>query len=194
MREEYAKGNRGIVYLDSYKRKKIVIKKKNPKSTAAARIEIEAQFLERLNKYGIGPKFYFFKDGEHGMEFIEGELFEDYILKNSKEDILKVIKEVFRQMFVLDNLGINKKEMHHPTKHIIIGKKKITLIDFERCHYTEKPKNITQFAQYVSKKRISCLLDEKGIKLDRGKILEAAKNYKKESTQVNMKKIIENIA
>jgi putative serine/threonine protein kinase len=187
----FAKGNRGLVYISEYKGKKIVIKKKNPASTAAARIEIEAMFLKKMNKLGIGPKFYFFKDGELGMEFLEGELFEAYIVKEDKKKILKVIKDVYMQMYKLDKAGINKKEMHHPTKHIIISKK-VTLIDFERCQYTEKPKNVTQFTQYISKKRISYVLKEKGIEVKKD-ILKKAAEYKKEMNEKSLKKIIASV-
>ena len=58
----YSKGKRGLVYLAKYKGKKIIIKTKNPKSRTPGRIEIGAQFLKKLNKHGIGPRFLFFKD------------------------------------------------------------------------------------------------------------------------------------
>ena len=151
-------------------------------------------FLKKLNKHGIGPKFLFFENGELGIEFIEGVLFEDYIVKKSKKDIIKVIKEVFRQMFIMDEIKINKKEMHHPTKHIIIGKNNVTLIDFERSHYTEKPKNVTQFAQYVSKKRIACLLKDKDMNIDHDEIIELSKDYKKNMNKKNLNRIIKAIS
>lgn len=178
MKQLYAKGKRGLVYTADYKGKKIAIKIKNPKSTAIARIEIEAKFLKKLNKYGIGPKFIFFKNDELGMEFIHGELFRDYIQKNDKKKIIKVIRDIFEQLYTMDKLGINKEEMHHPVKHIIINKNKPYLIDFERCHYSQKPKNVTQFVQYIA--RLSELLKEKGIFIDKEKISRAARDYKRE--------------
>jgi len=49
---------------------------------------------------------------------------------------------------------VNKFEMHHPTKHILIkagkpSRKTVVMIDFERCRWTEKPKNVTQFVQFL---------------------------------------------
>lgn len=178
MKQLYAKGKRGLVYTADYKGKKIAIKIKNPKSTAIARIEIEAKFLKKLNKHGIGPKFIFFKNNQLGMEFIHGELFQDYIQKNDKKKIIKVIRDIFEQLYTMDKLGINKEEMHHPVKHIIINKNKPYLIDFERCHYSQKPKNVTQFVQYIA--RLSELLKEKGIFIDKEKISRAARDYKRE--------------
>ena len=168
-----AKGKRGIVFLKRFGGKQIVVKKKNPESTAVGRIAIEAKFLKLLNKYDIGPRFIYYKEDELGMEYIKGELFEEYT------DNEKVVKEIFLQMYQMDKLGINKKEMHHPTKHIIIRDGKAVLIDFERCHYTEKPKNVSQFVQYI--RRV--------FNLD-NRILEAAKEYKKNPTKNNLNKII----
>ena len=188
---ELAKGKRGIVYTASYKGKKIALKKKNPKSTAIARIEIEAQFLKKLNEYGIGPKFIFFRDDEVGMEFIDGEKFESYILGNDKKNILKVNEELFSQLYQMDKLGINKEEMHHPFKHIIVREDKPILIDFERCHYTEKPKNVTQFVQYIMK--LCEVLKEKGIAVDRDALMKKGSEYSKNMTMKAIKNIISSL-
>ena len=152
--EYYKKGKRGIIHTTDYKGKKIAVKSKNPKSEALSRIEIEASFLKKLNKKEIGPKFLFFKNNCLGMEFIDGIFFQDYIEKEDKKQIKKVIENLLNQLYTLDKLKINKEEMHHPVKHIIIRKDMPYLIDFERCHYTEKPKNMTQFIQYLTGRNI----------------------------------------
>ena len=131
-KEPFAKGKRGIVYTSVYKGKKIAIKSKNPESTAIARIEIEADFLKKLNKEGIGPRFIFFNNDELGMEFIEGELIEKYIESQPRKKIINVLKDIFEQLYRMDELRINKAEMHRPVKHIIIRGNKPILIDFER--------------------------------------------------------------
>jgi len=73
---------------------------------------------------------------------VDGKLLKE--IKLNKEQT----KEILRQCFILDKLKLNKMEMHHPLKHIIINKK-INLIDFERTYKTEKPKNVTQFLQFL---------------------------------------------
>ncbi len=178
--ELYAKGKRGLVYLTDFKGEKIAVKKKNPSSTAIARIDIEAQFLPLLNKHTIGPKFLFFENNELGMEFIEGMLFEEYLVTASKAKIKKAIDSLFEQMRVLDALGINKEEMHHPFKHIIVRDDKPVLIDFERCRYTEKPKNVAQLLQYVSGKKIRDMLAKKEIHIEREEVISLSKEYKQE--------------
>jgi predicted Ser/Thr protein kinase len=53
------------------------------------------------------------------------------------------------------------------------------MIDFERCYETRKPKNTTQFSQYLTSKKFSLLLRKKGILLDRKRVISLAGKYKK---------------
>jgi len=144
------KGKRGIVEIDV--ENKIAIKRKNPKSTAAARIEIEADMLKKVNKHGIGPRFISYENGELRMEYIEGELFEEYLKHADKKEIEKIVEDLKKQMETLDRLGINKQEMTRPTKHIIIRENKPVLIDFERAKFSKRTQNMAQFREYLRKK------------------------------------------
>lgn len=187
----YKKGNRGLIYFSKYKNKKIIIKIKNPESRAENRIENELRFLKILNKKNIGPKALFFKNGKLGMEFIDGVCFLDFIenTKSDKKAILKIIKALYDQLCMLDKLKINKEEMSHPHKHIIITKNKPVLIDFERAHYTEKPANVTQFSVFLISDFVSKLLKEKSIKINRQDMIESCKIYKKDINDNNFSRI-----
>ena len=92
----------------------------------------------------------------------------------------------------MDRINVNKEEMHHPYKHIIMDKttKKPILIDFERCHKSLEPKNVTQFSSYIISDFITNLLKDKGIKVNKEKIIAAAKKYKKDIKKVNLDKFI----
>ena len=188
--EYFTKGHRGILYTGSYKGKKIVIKAKLPESKAAGRIANEVKHLKLLNKYKIGPCILTAKRDYFVYGFIDGDFILKNFKKNNKKNILKIIKQTFSQLFILDKLKINKEEMHHPLKHIIIDKKnKPWLVDFERCHETKKPKNVTQFSVFLISGHAKNLLEEKGIKVNRDKLIEAAKSYKKEMNRKNLSKI-----
>jgi len=190
-KEFFSKGKRGFIYTASYKGKKIAIKKKNPESKAIKRIRNEAYWLKQLNKLGIGAKFLFFEKGSLGYKFVEGVFIDDFIKCSNKRTIVKVLKDIFEQMFLLDKLGVNKEEMHHPRKHILITKKnKPILIDFERCHKTEKPKNVTQFVQFVCSTNTLNLLKSKNIKVKKDLMRKSAGIYKKERTKKNLDKIL----
>jgi len=61
-----------------------------------------------------------------------------------------VLKNVFEQCYKMDKLGLNKEEMHHPVKHIVVQKNgKPVLLDFERCKSRKRQHNVTQFCQFV---------------------------------------------
>lgn len=148
----FAKGKRGVIYTFKKNKKTIALKIKNPDSKAQNRIENEINFLKILNKHKIGPKLL-----EHGedyfcYEFINGLTLKEYIKNNNPK---KIFNKILDQCKTLDELKINKEEMHNPIKNIIIKKNKPILIDFERCHFTSRPKNVNQFKQFTKKFNIA---------------------------------------
>jgi len=178
-------GRRGLVFTGKYRNKKIAVKVKRKESEAVDRIQNEVFWLKKLNKKNIGPRLVFHNQNYLAYEFVEGDFIMDFIEENKskKQKIKSVLKKVFQQCFEMDQMGINKEEMHHPRKHIIVKYPKVTLIDFERTHQTEKPKNVTQFTQFVSSIR----------SLSKKKMQKLAQTYKKEMTEKNLKKIIKEI-
>ena len=189
-KEFFAKGKRGFIYTAKLGKKKIAIKEKNPASKAQSRIEIEAYWLKKLNKYKIGPKFISFKDDSLAYEFVEGIFIMDFVINSTEKDIRKVLRDIFDQMYLLDNLGINKEEMHHPYKHILITKnKKSVLLDFERSNNTQKPSNVTQFCQCITSTNFNSLLKAKGLNVNIRKVRAAAKKYKNNINKKNFETI-----
>jgi release factor glutamine methyltransferase len=185
------KGKRGFIFTGVYKNKKVAIKIKNPESKAILRINNEVKFLKLLNKKNIGPKLLFSGKDYLIYEFVDGYFIADYLNIDGKENIKKVLKKIFQQLFVMDELKINKEEMSHPPKHIIINKKnKPILIDFERARYTLKPGNVTQFCDFLISKHVSTILKNHKIKINNKQIINAAKKYKKKQNKNNFNKII----
>lgn len=211
----YAFGTHGAGTKKKWKKKiavnKIAVKVQRPDSGAQGTVLREAAVLKKLNTHGIGPKLLFSgtvsgsgasPSGYMAYKFVEGELFLDAIQHASAPSAKHILHQVFQQMRLLDVLGMNKEEMHHPYKHIIIGKSirigkntgssasyKITLLDFERCVPSPKPHNVTQFCQCIASSRLSFLLREKGIIIDREALLCAAKQYKHHQTDDTFKAI-----
>ncbi len=170
----YAKGKRGLVY----KQGRRIIKVEKPGSKAVNRLENEAKWLKKLNKKSIGPKFIKFEEGKLYMEFIDGKPILDYCEGKRKEIVVKVLVDLVQQCRVMDKLGVNKFEMHHPLKHVLIRKGKVVMIDFERCRNSVKPKNVTQVCQFLSR-----YFDVKGI-------LGKAKAYKETYSEKEYKEIL----
>ena len=162
-----------------------------------------------MNKKKIGPKLLLYDKDYFVYGFIEGIGILDFIKTSSKKTIIKIIKNLLNQLFVMDQLKINKEEMSHPHKHIIIDKKskphlidakksKISgisktvpvLIDFERCRKTVKPSNVTQFCDYLISDNILKTLKIKNIKINKNEMIELAKKYKRSINENNFKKIL----
>lgn len=184
------KGKRGLIYTAFLNGKKIVVKKKNPKSEAVGNIEREGNILKLLNKHCIGPKLIKAEKDSFMYYFIEGDFIIDFFENNEKKAIKKVIKDIFEQLFVLDKLKLNKEEMHHPIKHIVVTKKlKPVLLDFERCKKTQKPKNVTQFCQFLISEKTRKLLNKKGFKIKKREIIKLARNYKHNEAKKELIKI-----
>ena len=178
MLEYFAKGKRGKIYVENG----VALKKSLPK-----RVKNESYWLKILNKHGIGPKLIDVKKDYFRYKFVNGIFIIDYFkLYNSKPIIINVLK----QCRILDKLKINKMEMHNPYKHVIIEKKNPVMIDFERTYKTQKPKNVTQFCQFIMSKKIQEIIK---YKINEKELIKLLKEYKKNQTEKNFKLIFDYI-
>jgi predicted Ser/Thr protein kinase len=98
----FAKGKRSVVYLGEYKGKKVAIK-------VSQRAKIEAKWLKKLNRFGIGPRLLFCNKDYLVSEFVEGIRILDYFKRYKGKKW--VIKDVLRQCRIMDRLKINKLEI-----------------------------------------------------------------------------------
>jgi putative serine/threonine protein kinase len=131
------KGNTSIIFLGKYKGKKVTIKIERSDSGRKGSLKKEGKYLIKANQYGVGPKIYGYEDNYIIMEYIEGnQLIEG---KFDRGDIF----DIARQCNALDRAGINHRQIQGG-KHIICGKKNV-IIDFEKAHLSDTPKNVTSF-------------------------------------------------
>lgn len=187
----FAKGNRGIIYRGDCRGKDVAVKAQRKDTAAVAAIENEANWLKKLNKEGIGPTLLMKGENWFCYEFAEGQFILDFISGcGEKRKIIAAVKNVLEQARTLDKLKVNKEEMLRPQRHTIIGKKgEVTMLDFERCHKSKTPKNVTQFCQFLSSGFFVSLLMQKGIAVERDAILAAAQKYKHGQSDENFKNI-----
>jgi release factor glutamine methyltransferase len=195
-------GKRGIIYIATQDKSKLIkthlettknivkvaIKVTRPDSHAYGNLENEAKWLKILNKQGIGPKLLFSGDGYITYRFVEGEFILTWLQQQSKTEIVKLLQKLLQQCLTLDIIGVNKEEMHHPIKHIVVDSlNHPTLLDFERCSETDNPKNVTQFIEFIC--RMKDDLAKKGITVDLTQLRDLAAEYK----DTYNPKILENI-
>ncbi len=187
----FAKGKRGVLYKGSCHGKAVVAKTKRKESRAVAAIENEIFWLKKLNSKGIGPKLSFSGSNWFAYGFVEGQFIADFISGCSKKEALGAIKQLLQQCRKLDLMKVNKEEMLRPYKHAIVSKKgKVTMIDFERCHVSARPKNVTQLCQFLISGLMDALLRQKGIVIDKDKLLETAKEYKNDYGLTSFKNVL----
>lgn len=185
------KGHRGLIFIGKFKRRKVAIKVQRPDSPAKGTVNHEANILAKLNKKQIGPRVAMSGKDFFVYPFVEGIFMKEYLEKTNKKYAIIMLHNVFKQMRVLDKFGHNKEEMHHPYKHVIVGKSgKITLLDFERCHAAIKVHNVTQFCQCVSSKAMEHMLTPLKIRIDKKNMIAAAKMYKNDMSEKNYKAIL----
>jgi len=183
--ELFAKGRRSLIYVGYCKDKRVAIKTARPERGLSNITSNEIMWLKKLNKFGVGPKLIRYEKDYFVYEFVEGERFLDWFKTAKKEDTIWVLKEIFKQLRIMDKLKVDKKEMHNPIKHILISNK-VVMIDFERCHKVKRPKNITQFCQFLMSYRIYCKMWKK----DKKELIDLLKGYKKDQSEKNFQKIL----
>lgn len=197
----FAKGKRGFIYRGKRdlsvrvkkqlplqkKFQEVAIKVKNVESLVEGSIENEGLWLERLNEERIGPQLICCGIVDERAyvvyQFVEGLEIIDWIEHKDVDRgiIQKVLQDVLEQCFRMDQMGINKEEMHHPHKHILVTERnQAFLIDFERTRIVAKPQNVTQFVEFVC--RIQEKLAKKGITVIVETLRKLAQEYKNEPT------------
>ncbi|MDP3733684.1 MAG: methyltransferase [Nanoarchaeota archaeon] len=191
----FAKGKRSFVYtadLDKniwikshFSRKEkvtVAVKVLREDSQAVGRIENEIKWLHTFMKEGIGPRLLFHGNNYLAYEFVDGVFIADWITQSTKEETRNVLLTILEQCFVMDRFNVNKEEMHHPLKHIIIDRNNHpTLIDFERCKETESPQNVTQLVEFIC--RMKPELQKKGFTIDVPTLRGLAQEYKETYTK-----------
>ena len=188
--QHFAEGHRGMIYTAKHKGKKVAIKVKNPESRAEGKIQNEAKILQLVNKHGLGPKLVAAKDGYVVYEFVEGTFMKDWLPKAPKSKVKPILKDLLKQGYTLDKLGLSKEEMHRPLKHAIV-KNKVVQVDWERTHKSNKPQNVTQLTQFLMVWKDT--LKKKGIKIDKKQMIKAAQAYKEKPSDKTFESVVKQL-
>lgn len=188
----FSRGKRGIIYTGKYKDKKVAIKAPHPASRNPQSIAHEIRLLRRIGPFKIGPTVLFSGSNYFVYEFVEGEFIVDWIARNKKSIIIRVLLCLFDQLFTLDQMGLQKEEMHHPHKHILVTRRRPVLIDFERCYLSKKPQNVTQFCQFLIIH--TEILKKRGFGWNKSEIILKAKAYKNNPGRRTLNEIKHTIA
>ena len=146
------KGYVGIVILAKRGTKKVALKIRRLDSQRNE-MKNEGKLLKIVNKVKVGPRLYDQSKNFVIMEYLEGEKIGNWInsLKGpgSAKKLKLTIKTVLEDCYRLDQIGFDHGELSSISKHVIVGDKKPTLIDFESSSVSRRASNVTSITQAI---------------------------------------------
>ena len=185
------KGYVGMVVL-AKKNNEIVALKIRRIDSPRKNMSNEAKLLQIVNKLDIGPKFIKNSKNFLVMEYIDGEKIIDWAKKTEtkSQEVRSVLNNVLRECYLLDDTGLDHGELSTIDKHVIVGKNKNTIIDFESSSTNRKPSNVTGATQGILIGTGLAKIIQKKVKLPpKETIINLIRQYKKNPNLENFEKI-----
>src|SRR4030042_6184969 len=119
----------------------------------ADRVEMqrEAKLLSMANFAEIGPRLLDVSKDFLVMEFVDGNLFTEWLVKTrSKRRVKTVLRGVLEQCWRLDRAGLDHGELSHAPKHIMVNREdRPVLVDFETASMDRRSWNVTSVCQFL---------------------------------------------
>ena len=189
------KGYVGVVVLSRIKNKLVAVKIRR---TDASRINMvkEAKFLKIANKAGVGPLLLAMSKNFIIMEYLDGKKIGEWVNElKSKRDI-KLLKSIMQKIledcYSLDVIGLDHGELSTISKHVVIGKPKTTIIDYESASTQRRVSNVTSATQAICiGSGISKIVRKIYRMPSKNKIIKILRSYKQEQNRQNFEKILE---
>lgn len=191
------KGYVGVVVLAKKGTKDIAVKIRRLDSQRKE-MRNEAKLLKTVNSVNVGPKLYDVSKNFLVMEFLEGEKIADWIKnlsgKGSVKKLKFTIRSVLEDCYRLDKIGFDHGELSSISKHVIVGKSKSTLIDFESSSTKRRVSNVTSATQAIF---IGSGIAKKVQKIykvpSKDAIIENLRKYKREQSRENFDELLANL-
>ena len=192
--EILGKGYVGVVVLAKRGNKEVALKVRRTDSQRE-NMKNESVLLKLVNSVNVGPKIIDVSKNFLVMEYIEGEKFSNWIemLKGpgSVKQLKSTIKNGLEDCYRLDQIGFDHGELSNISKHVIVGKNKVTLIDFESSSTKRRPSNVTSITQaFFIGSGIAKHAQKIYKNSSKEKIIFALKSYKQEKTRDNFEKLL----
>jgi putative serine/threonine protein kinase len=185
------KGCVGIVVLARRDRRRVALKVRRVDADRFG-MQHEARMLERANSVGVGPKLLGASEDFLVMQFVEGDLFPTWLEKmRVKVRAKEVLREILQQCWRLDEAGLDHGELSHAPKHLIVDKRCTPfIVDFESASLDRRPANVTSVCQFLFISGIAEQVGERLGKLDRERIIDALKLYKKDNNRESFERLL----
>jgi len=188
------KGYVGVVVLAKKNNKQVALKIRRTDSQRKD-MKNEAILLKLVNSVKVGPKMIDVSKNFLVMEYLEGEKIDDWVssLKGigSTKKLKTMVKKILDDCFRLDQINFDHGELSNISKHIIIGKTKSTLIDFESSSTKRRPSNVTSITQaFFIGSGIAKKIQKIYKNPSKEKIIHALKQYKNEKTTQSFEELL----
>ena len=188
------KGYVGVVVLAKKGNKQVALKIRRTDSQRKD-MKNESILLKLVNSVDVGPKMFAVSKNFLVMEYIEGEKISNWVnlLKGvgSAKKLKFTIKKILQDCYKLDRLGFDHGELSNVSKHVIVGKTKSTLIDFESSSTKRRPSNVTSITQaFFVGSGIARRTQKIYKNPPKEKIINALKQYKQEKSQENFEQLL----
>lgn len=188
------KGYVGVVILAKRGNRDVAVKIRRLDSQRKE-MKNEAKLLKIVNSVNVGPKLFDASKNFLVMEYLEGEKIGNWIKdiggKGSVKKLKSTIRTILEDCYRLDQIGFDHGELSSITKHVIVGKSKSTLIDFESSSIERRVSNVTSVTQAIFIGSGIAKKVQKIYKLPpKEKIIEVLRSYKQEQSRENFEKIL----
>ncbi len=157
----------------------------------------EAALIQRLNKVGLRPKLFTYSSNFIVREYIEGETLDRWIKHASKDELIKVLREILDILYKLDEIQLVHGELARPGKHVLVTRTlEPVIIDFESGSLSSKKSNVTQFAQAIFFRSLLfpyIKQDKDDVRKRAIKILQKYKKSRKQKYVEELKSLIDHL-
>ncbi len=188
------KGYVGVVVL-AKKRNNIVALKIRRLDSQRNEMRSEAKLLKLVNTVNVGPKLYDVSKNFLVMEYLDGDKIGDWIqsLKGngSSKKLKSIIRIILEDCYRLDEIGFDHGELSSISKHVIVGKLRTTLIDFESSSVNRRASNVTSITQAIFIGSGIAKKVQRIYKIPaKEKIIDVLRKYKQEPTRKSFDNIL----
>ncbi len=188
------KGYVGIVVLAKKQNEKVAVKIRRTDSQRKE-MQSEAKLLKIANSVEAGPKLIGSSKDIMIMEYLSGKKIGMWIKelegRGSVSKLKCIIRKTLEDCFNLDRIGLDHGELSSITKHVIIGKSKTTIIDFESASTKRRVANVTSATQGIFiGSGISKSIRNLYKIPSKSKMIEALRNYKHSPTRESFDKLL----
>jgi len=189
------KGRVGIVVAAHTETGKVALKIRRIDADRAG-MQRESEMLKRANSLGVGPRLLSVSDNFLLMQFIDGSMLPKWVEKlrgrGAETRIRQVFRDLLEQCWRLDEAGLDHGELSRAPKHIIVdSKNKPVIVDFETASLIRRASNVTSICQYLFiGSQVAKTIQKRHFEVDRVKLIEALRIYKKKRTRENFDEIL----